>query len=114
MTPALARLLRTWNRVTGTVASSMSSTLMPARFSPPITARLSARAARLVSRLTVTTEPLASAVPNATATRTATSGVTSTLARPRMPRWPNSVRAARLSHTIDAFTTASASTVLNG
>ena len=43
--------LRTWKRVSGTVASSMSSTLTPERLSPPISARLSARATRLVSRL---------------------------------------------------------------
>ena len=55
--------LRTWNRVNGTVASSTSSTLTPARLSPPITARFSARATRLVSRLVVTTEPFFSAVP---------------------------------------------------
>src|SRR5438093_835045 len=36
--------LRTWKRVSGTVASSTSSTLAPARLSPPMIARLSARA----------------------------------------------------------------------
>jgi hypothetical protein len=67
-----------------------------------------------VSRLVVTTDPRFRAVPYAMATRTATSGVTSTFARPRMPRAPKMVRAARLSHTIDEFTTAFASTALNG
>ena len=38
----------------------------------------------------------------------------STLARPRTPRRPNSVRAPRLSHTIDDVTMAPDSTVLNG
>ncbi len=47
------------------------------------------------------------------ATRTATSAVMSTFARPRTPRPPNGVRAPRLSHTIDELTTAPASTVLN-
>ena len=77
-------------------------------------ARFSARAERLVSRLVQTTEPFFSAVPYAIASRTATSDVTSTLARPRTPRRPNSVRAPLLSHTIDEVTSAPASTVLNG
>ena len=55
--------LRTWKRVSGTVASSTSSTLAPARLSPPMIARLSARAIRLVSRLVVTVEPFGNAVP---------------------------------------------------
>ena len=48
------------------------------------------------------------------ARRTATSGLMSTLASPRTPRRPNSVRAPRLSHTIDDVTIAPDSTVLNG
>ena len=56
--PPCGRLLRTWNRVSGTVASSTSSTLTPARLSPPMIARFSARAIRLVSRLVVTTDAL--------------------------------------------------------
>ena len=100
--------------MTGTVASSMSSTLIPARLRPPITARLRARAARLVSRLTVTTDPLRSDVPKAAASRTASSGVMSTLASPRTPRGENTDRVARLSHTIDELTTAPLSTVLKG
>ena len=48
------------------------------------------------------------------ATRVAISGVTSTLDSPLMPCRPNRLRAPRDSHTIEAFTTAPASTVLNG
>ena len=112
--PPCERLLRTWNRVSGTVASSMSSTFTPERLRPPMSARLSARAMRLVSRLVVMVEPFGSDVPYAIARRTTTSGLMSTLARPRTPRRPNSVRAPRLSHTIDDVTTAPDSTVLNG
>jgi hypothetical protein len=100
--------------VTGTVDSSRSMTWTPLRFKPAMIARLSARATRLVSRLVHTTEPFLSAVPYAIASRTATSDVMSTLARPRTPRRPNSVRAPLLSHTIDDVTNAPASTVLNG
>ena len=112
--PPRALPLRTWKRVRGTVASSTSSTFTPARLTPPMTARFSARATRLVSRLVVTVAPFLSAVPYAVATRIATSGVTSTLASPRIPRRPKRVRAPRLSHTIDELTTAPFSTVLNG
>ena len=73
---------RTWNRVSGTVASSTSSTLTPERLSPPMIERLSARAMRLVSRLVVTTAPFFSDVPYAIASRVATSGVMSTFASP--------------------------------
>ena len=76
--------------------------------------RLSARATRLVSRLVVTTAPFLSEVPYACASRVATSEVMSTFASPETPRRPNSVRAPRLSQTIDEVTTAPASTVLNG
>ena len=112
--PPCERLLRTWKRVSGTVASSMSSTLTPERLMPAMSARLSARAMRLVSRLVVMVAPFGIDVLYAIARRTTTSGLTSTLASPRTPRRPNSVRAPRLSHTIDDVTTAPDSTVLNG
>ena len=48
------------------------------------------------------------------ATRVASSGVMSTLARPATPTRPNSEREPRDSHTIDELMTAPASTVLNG
>ena len=60
--PPCDRLLRTWKRVSGTVASSMSSTLTPERLMPAMIARLSARAMRLVSRLVVMIEPFGSEV----------------------------------------------------
>ena len=60
--PPCDRLLRTWKRVSGTVASSMSSTLTPDRLMPAISARFSARAMRLVSRLVVMVEPFGTAV----------------------------------------------------
>ena len=112
--PPWARSLRTWKRVTGTVDSSRSITCTPLRFNPAMIARLRARATRLVSRLVHTTEPFFSTVPYAMARRTATSEVMSTLASPRTPRRPNSVRAPLLSHTIDDVTSAPASTVLKG
>ena len=54
-----ARLARrgTWNRVTGTVATSRSSTFTPAALQPTMTARFSTRAARLVSREAVMVAP---------------------------------------------------------
>ena len=112
--PPCACWVRTWNRVSGTVDSSRSITCTPLRLRPAISARLSARAERLVSRLVQTTAPFLSAVPYAIASRTATSEVTSTFARPRTPRRPNSVRAPLLSHTIDDVTSAPGSTILNG
>ena len=87
---------------------------MPERFRPPIKERFSARARRLVSRLVQIVEPFGNDVPYAMASRTATSALMSTLARPRTPRPPNTVRAPRLSHTIDEVTIAPDSTVLNG
>src|SRR5436853_537171 len=69
--PPCARSLRTWKRVTGTVDSSRSITCTPLRLRPAMIARLSARAIRLVSRLTHTTEPFLSAVPSAMARRLA-------------------------------------------
>jgi hypothetical protein len=48
------------------------------------------------------------------ATRQASSGVTSTLARPETPNRPKSDRAPRDSHTIEELMMAPGSTVLNG
>ncbi len=63
VTPPCAWVARTWNRVTGTVASSRSETSTPAALSPTMTARLSARPARLESREVVTTAPFFRVVP---------------------------------------------------
>ena len=63
MIPPCGLGFRTWNRVSGTVASSTSSTLTPERLSPPMIDRFSARATRLVSRRVVTTAPFFSDVP---------------------------------------------------
>ncbi len=49
--------MRTPNLVTGTVATSRSATSTPEALSPTIMARLSTRAARLVSRDATTVEP---------------------------------------------------------
>ena len=57
VTPPALCSLRTPNRVTGTVATSRSSTLTPAALKPTISARLSTRAARLVSREAATVAP---------------------------------------------------------
>ena len=78
------------------------------------TARLRVRAARDTSRDVVTVEPFFSMVAYAEASRTHSSGVTSTLIRPETPRWPNSVRWPRDSQTTLVLTTAPASMVLNG
>ena len=51
---------------------------------------------------------------HAMTSRTASSGLMSTLARPRTPSRPNRERAPRDSQTIDELTMAPASTVLNG
>ena len=72
------------------------------------------RAARLVSRATVTTAPRGSVVPKAMARRTANSGDISTLAKPETPARPNNRLAPRDSHTIDELTMAPCSTVLKG
>ena len=53
---------RTMNRVTGTDATSRSSTLTPAALSPAIIARFSMRAERLESRDVMTVEPFLSVV----------------------------------------------------
>ena len=57
MTPPWPCDRRTWKRVTGTGAISRSVTSTPPAFSPAITARLRARAARLESRDVVTVDP---------------------------------------------------------
>ena len=103
-----------WNRVTGTVAASRSSTLTPAALQPTMMARLRTRAARLVSRELVTVAPFSKVDAQAMERRTASSGLMSTLASPRTPSRPNSERAPSDSHTMDEFTMAPASTVLNG
>ena len=54
---------RTMNRVTGTEATSRSSTLTPAALSPAIIARLSMRAERLESREVMTAVPFLSIEP---------------------------------------------------
>ena len=54
---------RTWKRVTGTVATSRSLDVDPDRVQPTMMARLSTRAARLVSRDAVTVEPFSRVVP---------------------------------------------------
>ena len=87
---------------------------MALALSAPWTARLNVRAARDTSRDVVTVEPLCSVVAYALASRTHSSGVTSTLIRPDTPRWPNRVRLPRDSQMTLLLTTAPASIVLNG
>jgi hypothetical protein len=72
------------------------------------------RAERLESRDVMTVASFFSVVPKAMATRVASSGVTSTLARPETPRRPKRLREPRDSHTIELLMTAPPSTVLNG
>ncbi len=105
---------RAAKRVTGTEATSRSSTLTPAALSPAMRARLSIRAARLESREVTTVLSLGSVVAQAMATRAASSGVMSTLARPETPEAPNRLRAPRVSRMIEELTVAPASMVLNG
>ncbi len=62
MTPPEAWPERTWKRVTGTVATSRSSTYSPPAVRPTMIARFSIRAAREESREVVTTEPFGSIV----------------------------------------------------
>ena len=114
VTPAVLADDVTWNLVTGTVAASRSSTFTPAALQPTMIARFRTRAARLVSRELVTVAPFSSVEAQAIERRTASSGLMSTLARPRTPSRPNSERAPRDSQTIDELTMAPASTVLNG
>ena len=112
--PAETSAERQWNRVSGTLATSRSITLMPPAFSPAIIARFNMRAARLESRETTTVASFFSDVANASATFAASSGVASTFARPDTPPRPNRLRAPRDSQISDVLTTAPASTVLNG
>ncbi len=114
VTPPRLADVRMWWRVTGTVATSRSSTLTPAALQPTMTARLSTRAARLVSRDDVIVVPFSSVAAQAIESRTTSSGLMSTLAMPRTPSRPNSDREPRDSQTIDELTIAPASTVLNG
>ena len=100
--------------MTGIDATSRSRTFTPAALSPAIIDRLSMRADRLESREVTTVASFLSVVPNAMATRVASSGVTSTLASPDTPSRPNRLRAPRDSHTIDELMTAPPSTVLKG
>ena len=83
-----------WNRVTGTVATSRSMTLIPPALSPDMIARLSMRADRDESRDVTTVESTLRVVAKASARRTATSGVTSTLARPTTPFTPEQAAGA--------------------
>ena len=66
---------------------------MALEVSAAITARLSARAAReRVADVVTTVEPFFSVVAKALASRTASSGVISTLTMPETPRGPNRAR----------------------
>src|SRR4051794_5162682 len=105
---------RARKRVTGTEATSRSSTLTPAALIPAIIARLSMRAERDESRDVTTVDSFFKVVEYASASRTASSGLTSTFASPATPSRPKSVRAPRDSQTIELLTTADVSTVLNG
>ena len=98
VTPASDSGRDTANRVTGTEATSRSRTLTPAALMPAIIARLSMRAERLESRDVMTVASFLREVAKAMATRAASSGVMSTLARPATPRLPNSCGPARLPH----------------
>ena len=110
--PARLPRMRTWCRVTGTVASSRSLTLTPTELHPTMRARLSTRATRLVSREAVMNEPFSNPEAHALARRTASSGLMSTLAMPCTPSGPNRVRDPPDSHTMEALTWAAASTTL--
>ena len=88
--------------------------MTPAALQPTMIARFSIRPTRLVSRELVTVAPFSRVDAQAMDRRTASSGLMSTLARPRTPSRPKSDRAPRDSQTIDELTMAPASTVLNG
>ena len=77
-----------------------------------MSARLSTRATRLVSREAVMEEPFSKPDAQALASRTASSGLMSTLAMPCTPSRPNRVRDPPDSHTMEALTWAPASTTL--
>ena len=110
--PPWVPLVRMWWRVTGMVATSRSVTFTPTELHPTIRARLSTRAARLVSREVVMTEPFSSDDAHALAKRTASSGLMSTLTMPRTPSRPKRVRVPPDSHTMEDCTCAPASTTL--
>ena len=110
--PPWVPLVRMWCRVTGMVATSRSVTLTPTALHPTMSARLRTRAARLVSREVVMTEPFSNDDAHALASRTASSGLTSTLTMPRTPSRPNKVRVPPDSHTMEECTWAPASTTL--
>ncbi len=114
VTPAMESEEVTWKRVTGTVAASRSSTLIPAALQPTMMARFNTRAARLVSLEVVTVAPFSKVEAQAMESRTASSGLMSTLARPWTPSRPKSDRAPMDSQTMEELTVAPASTVLNG
>ena len=94
--------------------ASRSSTLTPAALQPTMMALFRTRAARLVSREVVTVAPFSKVDAQAMDSRTASSGLMSTLARPRTPSRPNSDRAPIDSQTMEELTVAPASTVLKG
>ncbi|GAA2818886.1 hypothetical protein GCM10020220_003830 [Nonomuraea rubra] len=112
--PPAADSRAVWKRVTGSGAASRSSTLMAPAVSAPMTARLSALAAREQSREATTYSPFLRVVAYALARRTHSSAVISTLTRPLTPRGPNRLRCPRDSQMTLVLTTAPASMVLNG
>ena len=77
-------------------------------------ARWIMRHASGVARLATTRSPRRSAVPSAAASRTAVSGVRSTLTSPTAPSRPNGEVAARVSHTTLSWICAPVSISLNG
>lgn len=77
-------------------------------------ARFRTRAARLVSLDAVTVEPFSRVEAQAMASRRASSGPTSTFARPVTPWRPKRLLAPRDSRTMEVLTVAPISTVLNG
>ena len=79
-----------------------------------IIARLIVRQARGDSRLATTRAPRLSAVPSAAASRTAVSGVRSTLISPETPSLPNSAEVARDSQIRLSWICAPDSTSLYG
>ncbi len=86
----------------------------PVALSPAIIARLIMRAAGCASREAAIRSPRSRCVPNASPSRTATSGVTSTLTMPSTPSPVNSVETPRDSQIRFWWTWAPASIVLNG
>ena len=91
-----------------------SATCTPVDARPETIARVIIRAAGWPSRETTTVAPRSSCVPNAMPSRTATSGVTSTLIVPTTPSRENSDRTPRDSQTRFCRIWAPASIVLYG